>query len=241
MPQIAGEQANDPDHPCDVVLGPTDRISGCLPKGRWRVPPAKIPASTTSWTALAELTGVLCDGRGGASPAHGGQSAAHGRDELLGEGPRRPGISAPVTMLSAGRINGPAITVTARSGLRAVLGLSPLVARATGGKGSCRRPSCGLGGDAMSPWDVPSDARLQGPARPGAKRDTLTARVAGTLFIAATVASLLSTGLLNPCALDDLADVPGAFMAAGRSRGGSSTGSTSRTRPSSRAPAGRES
>jgi Domain of unknown function (DUF4386) len=46
--------------------------------------------------------------------------------------------------------------------------------------------------------EVPADARLQGPARPGTRPDTVTARVAGTLFIAATVASLLSTGLLNP-------------------------------------------
>jgi hypothetical protein len=46
--------------------------------------------------------------------------------------------------------------------------------------------------------EVPAGARLQGPARPGTRPDTVTARVAGTLFIAATVASLLSTGLLNP-------------------------------------------
>ena len=51
----------------------------------------------------------------------------------------------------------------------------------------------------MSAWLVPRDARLRAPARRRAARpDTLTARVAGALFIAATVASLLSTGLLNP-------------------------------------------
>ena len=51
----------------------------------------------------------------------------------------------------------------------------------------------------MSAWLVPGDARLRAPARRRAARpDTLTARVAGALFIAATVASLLSTALLNP-------------------------------------------
>ena len=51
----------------------------------------------------------------------------------------------------------------------------------------------------MSPWGVLGDARLRAPARRKAARsDTLTARAAGTLFIAATIASLLSTGLLNP-------------------------------------------
>ena len=50
----------------------------------------------------------------------------------------------------------------------------------------------------MSAPEVPADARLQGSARRGARADTVTARVAGSLFIAATVASLLSTGLLNP-------------------------------------------
>lgn len=51
----------------------------------------------------------------------------------------------------------------------------------------------------MSAWLVPGDARLRASARRRAVRpDTLTARVAGVLFIAATVASLLSTGLLNP-------------------------------------------
>jgi hypothetical protein len=51
---------------------------------------------------------------------------------------------------------------------------------------------------AMSAPEVPADARLQGPARRGARPDTVTARAAGALFIAATVASLLSTALLNP-------------------------------------------
>jgi len=47
--------------------------------------------------------------------------------------------------------------------------------------------------------EVQADARLQGPARRGARRpDTLTARVAGALLITATITSLLSTGLLNP-------------------------------------------
>jgi Domain of unknown function (DUF4386) len=51
----------------------------------------------------------------------------------------------------------------------------------------------------MSGWGVRGDARLRAPARRTAARpDTLTARAAGTLFIGATVASLLSTGLLNP-------------------------------------------
>ena len=46
--------------------------------------------------------------------------------------------------------------------------------------------------------EVQADARPQGPARRRAPRpDTLTARAAGTLLIAATIASLLSTGLLN--------------------------------------------
>ena len=46
---------------------------------------------------------------------------------------------------------------------------------------------------------VLGDARLPAPARRKAARsDTVTARAAGTLFIAATIASLLSTGLLNP-------------------------------------------
>jgi hypothetical protein len=46
---------------------------------------------------------------------------------------------------------------------------------------------------------VLEDARLPAPARRKAARsDALTARVAGTLFIAATVASLFGTGLLNP-------------------------------------------
>lgn len=46
---------------------------------------------------------------------------------------------------------------------------------------------------------VLGDARLPAPARRKAARsDTVTARVAGTLFIAATITSLLSTGLLNP-------------------------------------------
>ncbi len=50
----------------------------------------------------------------------------------------------------------------------------------------------------MSAWLVPGEARLRAPARRRAARpDTLTARVAGALLIAATVASLLSTGLLN--------------------------------------------
>jgi Domain of unknown function (DUF4386) len=47
--------------------------------------------------------------------------------------------------------------------------------------------------------EVQADARPQRPARRRAARpDTVTARAAGTLFIAATIASLLSTGLLNP-------------------------------------------
>ena len=50
----------------------------------------------------------------------------------------------------------------------------------------------------MSASEVPADARLQGPARRGARPDTVTARVAGALFVAATVTSLLSTALLNP-------------------------------------------
>jgi Domain of unknown function (DUF4386) len=51
----------------------------------------------------------------------------------------------------------------------------------------------------MSGWGVLGDARLRAPTRRKAARpDTLTARAAGTLFIAATIASLLSTALLNP-------------------------------------------
>jgi Domain of unknown function (DUF4386) len=51
----------------------------------------------------------------------------------------------------------------------------------------------------MSAWLVPGDAPLRVPARRRTARpDTVTARVAGALLIAATVASLLSTALLNP-------------------------------------------
>ena len=51
----------------------------------------------------------------------------------------------------------------------------------------------------MSAWRVLGDARLRTQAsRKAVRPGTLTARVAGALFIAATVASLLSTGLLNP-------------------------------------------
>lgn len=50
----------------------------------------------------------------------------------------------------------------------------------------------------MSAWDVPEDARLPGPVRRGVRPDILTARVAAALFIAATVADLISTGLLRP-------------------------------------------
>ncbi len=51
----------------------------------------------------------------------------------------------------------------------------------------------------MSTSGVLRDAQLRAPARRRAARpDTVTARVAGALLIAATVASLLSTALLNP-------------------------------------------
>ena len=51
----------------------------------------------------------------------------------------------------------------------------------------------------MSASEMLRGAWLRAPARGKATRpDTVTARAAGTLFIAATVASLLSTGLLNP-------------------------------------------
>jgi len=51
----------------------------------------------------------------------------------------------------------------------------------------------------MSASGVRRDARLRASARRKAARpDTVTARVAGALLIAATVASLLSTALLNP-------------------------------------------
>ncbi len=51
----------------------------------------------------------------------------------------------------------------------------------------------------MSASGVLRDARLRASAgREAARPDTLTARVAGALLIAATVASLLSTALLNP-------------------------------------------
>lgn len=50
----------------------------------------------------------------------------------------------------------------------------------------------------MSARRSPTSARLQASARPRTKPDVLAARVAGTLFIAATLASLLSTGLLDP-------------------------------------------
>ena len=51
----------------------------------------------------------------------------------------------------------------------------------------------------MSAWRMLGDTRLRAPARRKmARPDTRTARAAGTLFIAATIASLLSTGLLNP-------------------------------------------
>ena len=51
----------------------------------------------------------------------------------------------------------------------------------------------------MSTSGVLRDARLRAPARRRTARpDTVTARVAGALLIAATVASLLSTALLNP-------------------------------------------
>jgi hypothetical protein len=56
----------------------------------------------------------------------------------------------------------------------------------------------GLEVTAMSASGVPGDARWWASARRGARPDILTARVAGALLIAATVASLLSTGLLNP-------------------------------------------
>lgn len=46
--------------------------------------------------------------------------------------------------------------------------------------------------------EVQADARLKGPARRGTRPDTVTARVAGALFITATITGLLSTGLLNP-------------------------------------------
>ena len=56
------------------------------------------------------------------------------------------------------------------------------------------------------PWEVtttsaritPGSARLPASSGLSSKRDTLTARAAGSLFITATLASLLSTGLLNP-------------------------------------------
>ena len=51
----------------------------------------------------------------------------------------------------------------------------------------------------MSASEVLRDARLRAPARRQAARpDTVTARVAGTLLLAATAASLASTALLNP-------------------------------------------
>jgi hypothetical protein len=50
----------------------------------------------------------------------------------------------------------------------------------------------------MSASGVLQDARLRASARRGARPDTVTARVAGALLIAATVASLVSTALLNP-------------------------------------------
>ena len=50
----------------------------------------------------------------------------------------------------------------------------------------------------MSGLGLPGDARLRGSARRRARPDTRTALVAGSLLIAATVASLLSTRLLNP-------------------------------------------
>ena len=51
----------------------------------------------------------------------------------------------------------------------------------------------------MSASGVLRDARLRAPARRKAARpDTLAARAAGALLIAATVASLVSTALLNP-------------------------------------------
>jgi hypothetical protein len=51
----------------------------------------------------------------------------------------------------------------------------------------------------MSASGVLRDARLRAPARGKAARpDTVAARVAGALLIAATVASLASTALLNP-------------------------------------------
>ena len=51
----------------------------------------------------------------------------------------------------------------------------------------------------MSASEVLRDARLRASARRKAARpDTLTARVAGALLIAATVASLLSTGTAEP-------------------------------------------
>jgi hypothetical protein len=56
----------------------------------------------------------------------------------------------------------------------------------------------GLEVTAMSASGVPGEDRRQASARRGARPDILTARVAGALFIAATLASLLSTGLLNP-------------------------------------------
>ena len=68
------------------------------------------------------------------------------------------------------------------------------------------RPAAGAGHPAQrrgparpQPAGVLRDARLRGSARRGAARpDTLAARAAGALLIAATVASLLSTALLNP-------------------------------------------
>jgi hypothetical protein len=50
----------------------------------------------------------------------------------------------------------------------------------------------------MSARRLPLGARPQATARPKTRPDTLTARVAGSLFITATLASLVSTGLLNP-------------------------------------------
>lgn len=51
----------------------------------------------------------------------------------------------------------------------------------------------------MSASGMLRDARLRAPARRMAARpDTVTARVAGALLIAATAASLLGTALLNP-------------------------------------------
>jgi hypothetical protein len=51
---------------------------------------------------------------------------------------------------------------------------------------------------AMSALGLPRGARSRAQARGSAIPGTLAARAAGALFIAATVASLISTGLLNP-------------------------------------------